>query len=194
MTGKREVSLLTCIYMSVAKVKLAVPPVERKPRPQREERLSNRCITTRSTIAGCSCPWPSRDNCPDVLSFRRIGPNPLNHKDYDTALTIFRTTFLLFYDKFLQYVTKFATMTSGQRNKSVVHPEQREMFQRKTSSLSTATISVGFLRLPFHLLVICHWNANRARDRVFYEISPSIRESCRPGVGNKGNWIPIAGE
>lgn len=46
-------------------------------------------------------------------------------KDYNTALTIIRTTFLLFYDKFLQYVTKFATMTSGQRNKSVVHPEQR---------------------------------------------------------------------
>lgn len=52
-----------------------------------------------------------------ALSEASSGPEP--------SLTIIRTTFLLFYDKFLQYVTKFATMTSGQRNKSVVYPEQR---------------------------------------------------------------------
>lgn len=38
---------------------------------------------------------------------------------------IIRTTILLFYDKFLRYVTKFAAMTSGQRSKSAVHPELR---------------------------------------------------------------------
>jgi len=46
-------------------------------------------------------------------------------KAREASSTIIRTTLLLFYDKLLQYVTKFATMTSGQRNKSVVHPEQR---------------------------------------------------------------------
>ncbi|KOX78833.1 hypothetical protein WN51_08592 [Melipona quadrifasciata] len=136
-----------------------------------------------------------------VLTFSRFvesGPNPLNHKDYNTALTIFRTTFLLFYDKFLQYVTKFATMTSGQRNKSVVHPEQRYAYM--PCPLYDTDVKKDFRPLSGYRfrrllmiavpLVICHWNANRAGDRVFYE----IRESCRPGVGNKGNWIPIAGK
>lgn len=92
-------------------------------------RSISRCalLVPRTIVPGCSHSWPRQGNRP---AWRRQGA-PRSAKVLlklacsAPASTIIRTTFLLFYDKFLQYVTKFATMTSGQRSKSVVHPEQR---------------------------------------------------------------------